>query len=1270
MLRVNRHFVWSVLLILAVVVNLMNVNVALADDSTPPPPSTEEPTQPPVEPTETPVVEETPVSAETPVSEEQPPTEEEATPSDLLAEAPENTVIVVLDENGNPVPLASQEAAVILEEADPIWCPAAQTTPTPGSNGCTTNQTITSLLTLMRNNPSTFDENGIIYLEKPGGAGFTTPLILDNTGTSLGSSFAALSAFNLTIRGGWNGNNPGTFSGDTNFGVSGSNQGIIRIGSSSNPWIGNITIQDINVTDISSASNPSVAVYTTAGNVTLNDVDVTSGENNDGIRVTTTNGSISIIDSAVDNQGGGYTANLTSQSGSISVTGDSSFDGDNTSNTNQGFMASTVTGSIIITGTSGNRIEFTDAEGSGSVTNYNGASLSAPVVTLNYVTADDNDLNGIQISNANTITLNNVIATNNGTDISSAPDFGSGVRVFGTGSTVVNITSGTYSNNERYPIEISNGTFTIVSAPSMTGNDEGNSIVVDNTPPAMVPSLTCSLPGNAGWCRGTITINWGVSDAQSAVNTSGCQTSFSTNTSPAGTVLSCSATSTGGTTTGTVTVRRDAIAPNTTGAKSPSANSNGWNNTNVIVSFSGTDANSGIASCTSPVTITTEGSNQPVAGSCTDAAGNTSTTTVTVSIDKTPPTVNAALIPAPNANGWNNSGVLITFTGNDPGGSGVPFGGCSPLLGGSTSEGGNQVQSSTCTDRAGNSGSTTVILNIDLTNPTATATKSPLPNANGWNNTNVVVTFNGSDTVSGIAACTPPATVSTEGVNQSRSGTCTDLAGRASNTATANNINIDKTPPAISFVSRTPANGNGWNNDAVTVTWSCTDALSGVVSSAAVQTISAQGANQSVTGMCQDLAGNTSSNTQSGINIDSTSPTLNLPLDITVEATGPSGATVNYSASANDNLDASVIFGCTDLSGNTFPIGTTIVTCTAEDDAGNIESGSFNITVEDTTPPALTLPTDMILEATGPAGAAATFSATANDVVDGALTVTCAPPSGSAFPITTTSVACSATDARGNSAIETFDVTVQDTTPPAISPMSNINILTLNEFGSYAYFTNPSTSDIVDGSGVATCNPPSGSLFAPGSTTVLCSATDSQGNTSSITFTVDVSYRPATTTPTGSGAFILVTGGELIDLQCNMVVNAFGVIVKFHNLCNNQAVINNVGANALPGSLPSGYTYVQGLDVQVLANGQALQSLPDASGVELNFPLSDGSEYGVLYWNNGQWVEITQPIDASNLLSILSTDAAVELYEMSTSSAVSNNVLTTDLTGMFVLVKK
>src|SRR5262249_9305273 len=79
-------------------------------------------------------------------------------------------------------------------------------------------------------------------------------------------------------------------------------------------------------------------------------------------------------------------------------------------------------------------------------------------------------------------------------------------------------------------------------------------------------------------------------------------------------------------------------------------------------------------------------------------------------------------------------------------------------------------------------------------------------------------------------------------------------------------------------------------------------------------------------------------------------PVLSLPSSITVNATSPQSATVNYTATASEPDDASATptLSCSPASGSTFAIGTTTVTCTASDAANppDMTTGSFQVLVK------------------------------------------------------------------------------------------------------------------------------------------------------------------------------------------------------------------------------------------------------------------------------------------------------------------------------------
>jgi hypothetical protein len=355
-------------------------------------------------------------------------------------------------------------------------------------------------------------------------------------------------------------------------------------------------------------------------------------------------------------------------------------------------------------------------------------------------------------------------------------------------------------------------------------------------PDTTAPTISSSVVGTLGdnnWYRSDVTVNWTVTDPESAIaSQSGCS-STTVNADTSSTTLTCEATSHGGTTTHSVTVKRDTVAPITNAAPSPLPNANGWNNTNVAVTFSGTDATSGIATCSSATVVTTDGQGQTSgSGTCTDNAGNVSAATSAsgINIDRTPPVVTGTAAPAPNGGGWNNTAVTVSFTGAD-GLSGVAAGGCAaPLT--LSANGSGQSAAGTCADRAGNVGSATVTpINIDTSAPSVTATATPAPNANGWNAADVTVTFAGTDSLSGsgVASCSPAQTLTSQGAGQLATGSCQDVAGNsASASATAN---IDKTPP-LAAVAVPAANASYSSGATVNAAYSCSDAPSGVVTCA------------------------------------------------------------------------------------------------------------------------------------------------------------------------------------------------------------------------------------------------------------------------------------------------------------------------------------------------------------------------------------------------------------------------------------------------------
>jgi hypothetical protein len=149
----------------------------------------------------------------------------------------------------------------------------------------------------------------------------------------------------------------------------------------------------------------------------------------------------------------------------------------------------------------------------------------------------------------------------------------------------------------------------------------------------------------------------------------------------------------------------------------------------------------------------------------------------------------------------------------------------------------------------------------------------------------------------------------------------------------------------------------------------------------------------------------------------------------------------------------------------------------------------------DTTPPALNPHSGVVVEATGPAGAAVSYPLpTALDSVDGTELVGCAPASGTTFALGHTTVTCSAQDAAHNTSSSSFDVNVHDTTGPTIQTHTDIVAEATGAAGTAVIYTAPTATDLVDSSVTVTCLPASGTTFALGHTTVTCSTHDAANN--------------------------------------------------------------------------------------------------------------------------------------------------------------------------------
>jgi hypothetical protein len=170
----------------------------------------------------------------------------------------------------------------------------------------------------------------------------------------------------------------------------------------------------------------------------------------------------------------------------------------------------------------------------------------------------------------------------------------------------------------------------------------------------------------------------------------------------------------------------------------------------VTVRFQCSDALSGLVSCTPQEERVTSEGERRIEGRAEDRAGNVRTTSVTVRLDKTPPTISAAVNPQPNAQGWNNTDVTVRFSCQDAL-SGVAS--CTPTDPIQvTQEGQGQTIQAQAVDKAGNRAERIVTVNLDKTKPQLTLGEPQgTLGSEGWYRTDVVVPYTATDNLAGFS---------------------------------------------------------------------------------------------------------------------------------------------------------------------------------------------------------------------------------------------------------------------------------------------------------------------------------------------------------------------------------------------------------------------------------------------------------------------------------------------------------------------------------------
>jgi hypothetical protein len=412
--------------------------------------------------------------------------------SQALSQVPTGTDVVVVDNAGKSVPLASQEAAKIIATGDPVWCPTGVL---PGSVKCS------SAFTTFTGNTASSDAGLISVLTGKTVSGtiwisssYNSSLENDPTVTLNGLSLGSTANYALILKGGWSGT---LGDGTTNPAA----PSTFTVPLSIINWNADVTLSDIQIMSVTTGDGLTVSTTknialtrvrstgsTTGKGAVLNNSGGTTGtvtitssqfENNflDGLDVIS-KGAITLNSVTANGNGSGVSgvgANLNNSGGTGAVAISSSQ-----------FNTNNVNGLVV---TSKGAITLNTVTANLNVTGY-GANLdnsggTAPV-TITSITSNQfntNQLDGLDILSKGAITLSSLTAAGNiagiGANLNNPTSLGT-----------VTITSGTFNTNHLDGLDVINKGAITLNSVAANGNTTGDGTKLDNTSGTGTVSIT------------------------------------------------------------------------------------------------------------------------------------------------------------------------------------------------------------------------------------------------------------------------------------------------------------------------------------------------------------------------------------------------------------------------------------------------------------------------------------------------------------------------------------------------------------------------------------------------------------------------------------------------------------------------------------------------------------------------------------------------------------------------------------------------------------
>ena len=521
--------------------------------------------------------------------------------------------------------------------------------------------------------------------------------------------------------------------------------------------------------------------------------------------------------------------------------------------------------------------------------------------------------------------------------------------IAGTGAEIFNFTCTAMSGNGRVTFTagasghyVNPAADVLATATTMTVPPTNllSQLTVDTVPPTLAFGVSATSQSAPGWYNTPVVVPYSTADNLSGVASAVATSPAAATGINASGIGAMTLTTEGKPVSGVMTVTDyarntavpftssgfniDKTPPTISGQPDRAANNNGWYNAPVNVTFMCSDPNplngpagqqSGISTCTAPITLTNEGTNQSASGTAVDNAANSSNTTVSgINIDRTPPTIIGSADRPANADHWYNAQVTVSFVCADPNPLSGPAGQQSgiatcPMPTILSSDGANQSVPGATADKAGNPAAFTVNgINIDQTAPAISTNSTYTPGT--WVNHSVAVTFTCADNLSGpvvsgitnpiitgipsvgstltysqpnalTSAATVTLTANTSVAGATLNASCQDLAGNNAPPVSFGPILIDTTAPTVTSTANLN-NSSGsvytpgtWTNQSVVVTFACGDALSGVQPGSIVGSTSyASQGSYTASGSCKDIAGNTGYALFGPVQIDTTTPAV------------------------------------------------------------------------------------------------------------------------------------------------------------------------------------------------------------------------------------------------------------------------------------------------------------------------------------------------------------------------------------------------------------